>query len=91
MVLITDSDHLMCQLEGRRGPKKGSSLSSTHVPAIRLQQIFPPLKREKKGAYYTIFKKRQLLLVSFLMITAEETGSATKQLNEKFSSEVAAM
>ena len=87
MVLIIDSDHLMCQLKGRRGARKGSSMSSTHIPTIRLQHIFPPLKSVcvcggggggKEVAYYTIFKQRQLLLVSFLMISAEETSSATK-------------
>ena len=67
-----------------RGARKGSGLSSTHIPAIRLQQIFLPLKgrgeRGKEGAYYTFCKEKQLLLVSFLMISAEETSSATKRL-----------
>ena len=31
----------MCQFEGRRGTRKGSSLSSTYIPAICLQHIFP--------------------------------------------------
>ena len=77
MVLTTDSGHLMCQLEGQRGVRNGSSLSSTHIFAIRLQYIFPPLKRGggKEGAYYMIFKIRELLLISFLMISAEETSS----------------
>ena len=70
--------HNQCQLEGRRGARKGSSLSSTHTPAIRLQHIFPPLKRGKEGAYYTILKKSKMLLVSFRMISAKETSSGTK-------------
>ena len=55
MVLINHSGHLMRKLEGRSGARKGSSLSSTHIPAIRLQHI----KAGKEGAYYTTFKKRQ--------------------------------
>ena len=78
MVLKNDSGHLMCQLEGRMGTRKGSSC---------LQQIFPqfvfitysfPLKRGKEGSYIRFLRKRQLLLVSFLMISAEETSSGTK-------------
>ena len=78
MVLITDSGLLMCQLEGRRGTRKRSSLSSTHIPAIRLQHILPPLKTGEGGCLFTTFKKRQLVLVSFRMISAEETSPATK-------------
>ena len=40
MFLKNDSGHLMCQFEGRRGTRKGSSLSSTYIPAICLQHIF---------------------------------------------------
>ena len=49
MGLITDSGHLMSRLEGRRGARRGSSLYSTYVPAIRLQHIFPSLKRGEGG------------------------------------------
>ena len=70
--------HNQCQLEGGRGVRKGSSLSSIHIPAIRLQHIFPPLKRGEENAYYMILKKSELLLVSFRMISAKETSSGTK-------------
>ena len=73
--------HNQCHLEGQRGARKGSSLSSTHIPAIRLQHIFPrrlPSKGEKEDAYYTILKKSKLLLVSFRMISGKETSSGTK-------------
>ena len=76
--VFTAPVHNQCQLEGRRGAGKGSSLSSTHIPAIRLQYIFPSLKRGKEGAYYTILKKSKLLLVNFCMISAKETSSGTK-------------
>ena len=49
MVLKNDSGHLMCQLEGRMETRKGSSLSSTNIPAIRPHHIFLPLKRGKGG------------------------------------------
>ena len=49
MVLINNLGPLMCQLEGRRGARKGSSLSSTHIPAIRLQHRFPSLKSGEGG------------------------------------------
>ena len=58
MVLNNDSGHLMCQLEDRRGNRKGSSFSSTHIPATRFHHIFSPLKRGEEGAYYTIFKNK---------------------------------
>ena len=79
-----------CPLEGRRGARKESSLSSTHIPAVRLQHIFPPLKMcvcvggggggggVGEGAYYTILKKSKLLLVSFRMISAKETSPGTR-------------
>ena len=47
--VFTAPVHNQCQLEGRRGARKGSSLSSTHIPAICLQHIFPPLKRGEGG------------------------------------------
>ena len=63
------------------GARKGSSLSSTHIPAIRLQHIFPPLNSGGGGfkdvAYYMFLKKSKLLLVSFRMISAKETSSGT--------------
>ena len=66
MVLITDLGHLMFQLEGRRGVRKGSSLSSTHIPAIRLQHIFTPLKRGK-GVYllYDCLEKKTITAGKF--------------------------
>ena len=51
-----------------------------------LQHIFPQFvfntyslhsKGVKEGAYYTIFKKSKLHLVSFGMISAKETSSGT--------------
>ena len=93
MFLKNDSGHLMCQFEGRRGTRKGSSLSSTYISEICLQHIFPqlffthtPSPQKKRGGggglrrvlITRVSRKRQLLLVSFLMISAEENSSGTK-------------
>ena len=37
--------------------RKGNSLSSTHIPAIRLQHIFPPLKRGEGGCAGFMIKR----------------------------------
>ena len=77
--VFTAPAHNQCQLEGRRGARKGSvfntysrNSSSTHVAS--------PQKgggEGEEGAYYTIFIKSKLLLVSFRMISAKETSSRT--------------
>ena len=71
MVLKNDSGHLMCHLEGLRGTRKGNSLSSTHIPAIRLQYIFRPLK---KGAGERVF------IIQFLRKKATATGKFSYDL-----------
>ena len=80
MFLKNDSGHLMCQFEGRRGTRKGSSLSSTYISEICLQHIFPqlffthtpsPQKKRgggggvEEGAYYTSFKKKAIATGKF--------------------------
>ena len=66
MVLENDSGHLMCQLKGPRGTRKESSLSSTHIPAIRFHHIlYPPFKRGEEGAYFTLYKKKAIATVKF--------------------------
>ena len=77
MVLENDLSHLMSQLQGQRETSKGSSLSSTHIPAIRFHYIFPPFKRGKEGAYYTIFRKKAIATVHFRIISAEKTSYGT--------------
>ena len=57
-------------------PEKGVACLQHIFPQFVF--MFPPLKRGKEGAYYMIFKKSKLLLVSFRMISAKETGSRTK-------------
>ena len=67
-------------LKAEGEPEKGVACLQ-HIPAIRLQHIFPPLKGGgggEEGAYYTILKKSKLLLVSFRKISAKETSSGTK-------------
>ena len=36
------------------GEPEKSTLSWTHIPAIRFHHIFPLLKREKEGVYYML-------------------------------------
>ena len=84
MVLISDSSHLMCQLEDRGEPEKGVvCLQHIFLQFVFNKYSFPSRgggRGGKEGAYYTFCKEKQLLLVSFLMISAEETSSATKRL-----------
>ena len=66
-------------LKAEGEPEKGVACLLHIFRAIRLQHIFPPLKRGEGGCFfYTILKKSKLLLVSFRMISAKETSSGTK-------------
>ena len=61
-------------------PEKGVACLLHIFPQFVFNTYSLPSKGEKEGAYYTILKKRKLLLVSFRMISAKETSSGTIKL-----------